>query len=273
MSIYSNLKNIPNIVEEYNDKGFVIVRNFINNIDCLELVTYLNSLKAKVNLPFTNVPWGYGNLLSVGPFKKISENEFVNKFCRAVLKDKYIFNHLMVHNKAPWVGAGIEWHQEIFNIETYAPGYSAEDWKSFSQIYIALEDQDIENGCLKIVPGSHKLGVLPHEDAINDLLSHKRRVPFDVMQKIYKTNGIMNCELKAGDMLLFNHRIVHGSGSNASPRSRKAIVLQVRADIKKKNDEIFNKETNYRKDFVINSLQEKLKSISEKNIYLDMKKN
>ena len=265
-------ENILDIVKKFKHEGYVIVKNFLTKQTCDELINYLSTLKAKVNLPYTNVPWGYGNLLNQGPFSKISEHEFIKNFCQNLFNGNFVFNHLMVHNKAPWVGAGIEWHQEIFNIDTYAPGYTSDDWEKFVQIYIALEDQDVANGCLKLVPGSHKLGVLPHEDAINDLLSHKRRVPYEIMQKIYKTNGIIETNLKAGDTLLFNHRIVHGSGSNASPRSRKAIVLQARKNSLKKDEQVFLKETEYRKNFVISALQEKINSISKKNVYLDMKK-
>ena len=110
-----------------------------------EIIDYLKELKAEVNLPFTNIPWGYGNLLNKGPFIKLTNNPFIAQFCENIFSSKnYIFNHLMVHNKAPWIGAGIEWHQEIFNIKTYAPGFTHDDWKKFAQIYIALEDQDTQ---------------------------------------------------------------------------------------------------------------------------------
>ena len=67
--------------------------------------------------------------------------------------------------------------------------------------------------------------------------------------------------------------IVHGSGSNASPKSRKAIVLQARSNIKEKNNAIFEKETEYRKKFVVKALEDRMDIIKNKNIYLDMKKN
>ena len=269
------MKNkIEKAISEFQIEGYSIIDNFLSLKECNEIIDYLKELKAEVNLPFTNIPWGYGNLLNKGPFIKLTNKPFIAQFCENIFSSKnYIFNHLMVHNKAPWIGAGIEWHQEVFNIDTYAPGYSANSWKNFAQIYISLEEQTVENGCIKLVPRSHELGLLPHEDAVNDLLSHKRRVPFETMQKIYKSNGIKNCELKQGDMLLFNHMIVHGSGSNASPKSRKAIVLQARSNIKEKNTDIFKKETEYRTNFVVKSLQEKIDTIKNKNIYLDMKKN
>ena len=267
-------KSVAKASKEFTIEGYSVVENFLSTKECEKIINYLNSLTAKVNLPFTNIPWGYGNLLNQGPFAGMTTNPFITEFCRNIFSsDDYVFNHLMVHNKAPWVGAGIEWHQEVFNINTYAPGYSANDWKNFAQIYIALEKQTVENGCIKLIPKSHNLGLLEHEDCVNELFSHKRRVPFETMEKLYNLYGLKNCELNAGDMLLFNHMIVHGSGSNASPNSRKAIVLQVRSKIRDKDFNVFDNETKFRTNFIIDSLKEKIESLKNKNIYSDQKKD
>lgn len=260
------------IQEQYQQDGYYLAKSVFNENFIKNLLDHLSTLTPKVTLPFTNVPWGYGNLVDEGPFTQIATDSNVTDFCKNVLGDKYTFNHLFVHNKAPFVGASIEWHQEVFNIDSYAPGYSKDDWKGFLQIYIALEKQDLDNGCLRIFPGSHKEGFLPHEDAINEHFSHKRRVPFDVLQGLEKKYGLHNCELNPGDVLFFNHLLVHGSASNASSRSRKAIVLQGRSDIKEKNDEIFEKESQYRTNFVIDGLTDRINSLSKKNIYLDSNK-
>ena len=134
------------------------------------------------------------------------------------------------------------------------------------QIYIALDPHTLENGCLKVIPNSHKLGLLPHEDIINTFLNHKRRIPYDVMNNIYKTNGIKNIIMKRGDVLFFNHRFIHGSSSNNSPYKRRSIVLQARKPIKR-NQMIFDEESNYRKQFTHKVLQEKLNKVMGKNIY------
>ena len=91
-----------------------------------------------------------------------------------------------------------------------------------------MDDQTIENGCLKIIPYSHKLGELKHVDIIGPNLGHKRRVNLNDMNKAYKKFGLKNVLFKKGDALIFNHLLIHGSTNNISPISRKAIVLQLR---------------------------------------------
>lgn len=254
------------IIKSYNENGYYLAKSVFTDKFCKELINYLNTLKPKVTLPFTNVTWGYGNLLNQGIYKNISDNKLITDFCKNKFKN-YIFNHLFVHNKAPWVGASVEWHQEAFNIDSYAPGYSRDEWDDFAQIYVALEKQDLDNGCLRIFPGSHREGLLPSEDAVNEHLSHKRRVPFETLQYLNSKYGVEKCELEPGDVLFFNHLVVHGSASNHSSRSRKAIVLQVRKNIREKNIEIFNKETKYRIDFVKNALNDRIKKLNKGKIY------
>ncbi len=260
------------ILQKLNTDGLVVIPKLFSKKICKFIVEYLNNKDSKINLPFSKVPWGYGNLINDDNFRKFSDNKLINSICAKFFLNDYEFNHLMVHNKAPWIGAGIEWHQEVFNIKSYAPGYKAKDWKNFLQIYVPLEKQDLENGCLKFIPKSHKFGLLKHEDMVGDNFTHKRRVPFDVMKKIYNKNGIVNCILNPGDVIIFNHLIVHGSATNTGPRSRKAIVLQARSKIKRKNMKIFDRETKFRKNFVQNSLTEIISNISKKNLYSDMKR-
>ena len=105
-------------------------------------------------------------------------------------------------------------------MKTYAPGYTAKDWKKFTQIFIPLDDQDFKNGGLKIIPNSHKEGLLSYEDFINSHLGHKRRVTVTELNKLFNKYGVLNLELKAGDVLVFNHLLVHGSSNNLTNKDR-----------------------------------------------------
>jgi ectoine hydroxylase-related dioxygenase (phytanoyl-CoA dioxygenase family) len=258
-----------NILESYEKNGYYLARSVFDKSFCKKLLNYLDTLESKVTLPFTNIPWGYGNVLNKGLFRKVTNNKLISNFCRDKFGD-FVFNHLFVHNKSPWIGASIEWHQEAFNINSYAPGYSRDEWSDFAQIYVALEKQDLENGCIKLFPGSHKEGHLPSENVVNEHFSHKRRVPFKTLQYLNKKYGVKNCELEPGDVLMFNHLVVHGSASNGSSKSRKAIVAQARKNVREKNMEIFEKETCFRTNFVVDSLEARINKLKAKNIYSDM---
>ena len=260
------------IIQSYEDKGYYLAKSVFTDEFCMYLKKQLSSMASKIDIPYSDVPWGYGNLVDTPPFNDIVKDKFIVDFCMNLFKDKYIFNHLMINNKASWIGSAVEFHQEIFNVDSYAPGYSKDDWKNFMQIYIALDEHTVENGCLVVIPESHKLGVLSHEDIVGDNLGHKRRVTHKAMHSAYETCGKMTVLMKPGDILFFSHKLVHGSGTNVSETDRKSVVLQVRRDIKNKDDDIFEKETLYRRNYTITQLSKKIDDIKSKNMYKDFKK-
>ena len=115
----------------------------------------------------------------------------------------------MIANKSKWIGPDVEFHQEIFNLNTFAPGADPKkDWKKIIQIYIAIDNQKSESGSLCIIPCSHKLGQLRHEDVVNSFLNHKRRVVLKDLNKAYNKYGLLNMSLSSGDLLIFNTRFV-----------------------------------------------------------------
>jgi ectoine hydroxylase-related dioxygenase (phytanoyl-CoA dioxygenase family) len=84
---------------------------------------------------------------------------------------------------------------------------------------ITLDSADRENGCFRLVPGSHKKGFLPGLDdgsALGPLFTNPKS--FDE-----KTQWL--AEVPAGSLVVFSAHTVHGSEPNASDRARRAIVL------------------------------------------------
>lgn len=79
---------------------------------------------------------------------------------------------------------------------------------------IHLDDADLENGCISVIPGSHKQGSLPHVGA--HYLNHKE----------YPLSMGTPCPAQAGDVLFFNYLTIHGSDMNRSSRPRRNVLIQ-----------------------------------------------
>ncbi len=84
-------------------------------------------------------------------------------------------------------------------------------------IWVALDDMTPENGCLQMVPGSHKAGVLDWENA-GDGDNH-RKVKLD-------PKTFLPIRMRAGDAVAFTRLTVHGSGPNHTSQARVAYGLQ-----------------------------------------------
>ena len=109
---------------------------------------------------------------------------------------------------------GQPWHQDEHFIPTRD--------RSLTGVWIALDDADEDNGCLWAIPGSHQRGVLypmrPQSEPGWDLSEVLHGFPDDVATA-------QPIPVKAGDAILFNGYVIHGSFANTSPtRTRRALV-------------------------------------------------
>ena len=107
---------------------------------------------------------------------------------------------------------GQAWHQD----EIYIPTRD----RSLVGAWIAVDDATVENGCLWVLPGSHRNGYLyPQRD-------HGNRDEFDNSPESY---GFDECaeqpvEVKAGTVVFFNGYLLHRSRRNRGSAYRRVLV-------------------------------------------------
>jgi phytanoyl-CoA hydroxylase len=102
-------------------------------------------------------------------------------------------------------------HQDQFYLRA-RPGTCMAAW-------MALDDCDEENGCMRVVPGSGELPVLCTQKA--DVTQSFTEVAVPVPESVPVAPVLM----KAGDILFFNGSLIHGSYPNTSEnRFRRALI-------------------------------------------------
>lgn len=251
---------------KYHKDGYLIKRGFYDQKDIINLSSYVDGLLPNIFVPFSDEALGYGNLLEDTKFDFLYKNSVMDKFFLDTLETSDIaYNHLIVHNKPAWVGLGHEWHQESANISSFAPGCAwKSNWKDFMQVIIPLDSQNLENGCMKLIPKTHTLGLLEHENFVSNHFAHKRRITPDALNHASEKFGIVDCSLMPGDVLFFNHLIAHASTNNNSNKRRRSIVIQVRKDTHRKCEKTLNEELDFRLNFAIDGLKKHV-SLLENN--------
>lgn len=100
------------------------------------------------------------------------------------------------------------WHQD--------DGYTPVTPSPYLTLWLALNDATIENGCISVLPGSHKRGLLPHEKTSLGLACHAADDP---------DQGVP-VPLEAGSLAAFWSLTAHKSGANVSSGVRKAYIIQ-----------------------------------------------
>ena len=88
--------------------------------------------------------------------------------------------------------------------------------------WLALSDSTTESGCVRVIPGSHKKGILPHTDTFGEdnMLSRGQEVSVDLDE-----SQAVDMVLRPGEMSLHHTRTVHGSRPNRSNRTRMGFVM------------------------------------------------
>jgi ectoine hydroxylase-related dioxygenase (phytanoyl-CoA dioxygenase family) len=115
-------------------------------------------------------------------------------------------HHTKMLVKPPEKGAPFPMHQDY--------PYFPHEQHTVLAASVHLDDTNEENGCLRVVPGSHKLGPLEPTGESNDLdtpLEDGAPMP-----------------AAAGDVLFFNYLTIHGSGINTSAGTRRNVLFQYR---------------------------------------------
>ncbi|WP_329003153.1 phytanoyl-CoA dioxygenase family protein [Kribbella sp. NBC_00709] len=116
----------------------------------------------------------------------------------------------MVYFKPPG-SRGQALHQDNFYLKA-DPGTCVAAW-------MALDRVDEANGCLEVVPGSHRWPILCTEKA-------DTTVSFtDVTVPLPSTGSAVPVEMEPGDVLFFHGALVHGSNPNVTTdRFRRALI-------------------------------------------------
>ena len=144
----------------------------------------------------------------------VEDPRLIVPLCGVLDSDRVALWTDKINMKRPREGSGFKWHQD-------SPYWShvCGHCDKLPNVMITLDDADRENGCFRLIPGSHKDGFLSGLDdgtALGPLFTNPNS--FDEDSQWY-------AEVPAGSLVVFSAHTVHGSEPNRSDRDRRAIVL------------------------------------------------
>ena len=109
----------------------------------------------------------------------------------------------------------VSWHQDATYMGLTPPASGATVW-------LALSPSNLETGCMKMVPGTHKDGIRSHVDtfAETNILTRGQDI-----QDVDESN-IVDLVLEPGQMSFHSMTVIHGSEPNLSDERRIGFVIQ-----------------------------------------------
>ena len=119
-------------------------------------------------------------------------------------------HHNCVMTKNPAFSSATSWHQDIRYWSFQEP--------ELISTWLALGQEHEENGCLLLVPGSHRL------DFRRDQFDAALFLREDLEENRAILKGRVAAELDPGDVLFFHCRLLHAAGRNRTGLTKFAVV-------------------------------------------------
>ena len=227
MSISTSPLLSPEQIEFFQENGYLLVKGLFSREEAANYRQAGHALMERIYAAGQgDASWQSGRALTDKPtaLQHCHDVQFYDAaFARLIVDERFTqaasqvmgtpnvqLHHTKMFVKPPEKGSPFPMHQD-------AP-YFPHDNHSMIAAIVHFDDAPPEKGCVCVVPGSHKAGVLEH------IAEGGWHLPYDQ----YPLENSTLCPAQAGDALFFSYLTIHGSGVNQSDEARTTILVQMR---------------------------------------------
>lgn len=216
-------------IEQYREQGYMLVPNLISAEEAAALRQDMHDLADRLSKNQNiDATWGSARAAVAEAAQtrilhchnvqfysalatRLMCDPRLTDYAAAIIGSENVqLHHSKMFIKPPEKGSPFPMHQD-------AP-FFPHDRHSMIAAIVHFDDAPLEKGCLRVVPGSHKLGILEHDG------EGAWHLPFDR----YPIEDAVPIPTKAGDAIFFSYLTIHGSGINVSNEARTTLLIQMR---------------------------------------------
>jgi hypothetical protein len=131
-----------------------------------------------------------------------------------LLEDEVYHYHSKMIMKDARTGGAWAWHQDY--------GYWYENGVLFPDlvsVYVAVDAATEQNGCMKVLKGSHRLGRIEHV-----LSGEQAGADMERVNEAAKRLDLVYCTMDSGDAMFFHANLLHASDRNDSDHPRWGLI-------------------------------------------------
>ena len=204
--------------EFFAENGFVHLSGVFSASECAAIRSELHALAerlgdpdatwASVKTAATRITHCHDVQFEIASVTRLLTDPRFTGPAQSLIGPNVQLHHTKMFIKPPENGSPFPMHQDY--------PYFPHAGNSMTAAIIHFDDAPIEKGCLRVVPGSHKLGPLEPE-------GEDRHLPG------FAIEDAAPLPAKAGDVIFFNYLLIHGSGLNLSSEPRTTLLVQMRA--------------------------------------------
>ncbi|MCZ6471530.1 MAG: phytanoyl-CoA dioxygenase family protein [Gammaproteobacteria bacterium] len=196
---------------QYNDQGYLSGIDIINADEVAEHRSQLENAEQQIGSMHYLAKV---HTILTSPAKLVSHPRILDIVEQLIGPDILVYNATYIIKEAN-AKSYVSWHQDL----TYW-GLDSDEQIS---VWLALSDASESSGCMRMIPGSHRLGRQPHilgEGDDNNVLFQSQRVA-DVDE-----SQAVAAELKPGQASFHHGWLLHASSPNASADRRIGLNIQ-----------------------------------------------
>jgi phytanoyl-CoA hydroxylase len=207
------MKLLENIRRQFDEEGYVVVRNVIDLGLVEEVRRHIDWLREK-NPGLRPEQLGH-LLMQHDPFwvRLVGDERLLDVAEQFLGENIALFaSHYIA--KPPRDGQPVLWHQD--------GSYWPLEPMAVISFWLAADDTTPENGCMRVIPRTHTMDLQKlhkRTDVANVLNSEIDPALVDESQAV-------DVILKAGDISIHHPNIIHGSNANASDKWRRGLTIR-----------------------------------------------
>ena len=201
-------------ITAYNRDGYVKGLRVFSTAEITEQRRYFDDLLAKVIAKGGNSYSISTAHLSYGKVYDLLTHPRIVAYVKDILGDNVVGWGSHYFCKMPHDGKRVSWHQDA-SFWPMTPSKTVTVW-------LAIDDADVENACMRFVPGSHHYGHLTYhlsEETENNVLNQ-------TVDNADQFGDPVDDVLQAGEISLHSDLLLHGSEANDSDRRRCGLTLR-----------------------------------------------
>lgn len=201
---------------EYDEQGFVIVPEVFPIEELRALDEEMDRLAEEKRLKHPegeHTGWIMSLGLASPQTRDFAQDERILSLIEDIVRPGIAIYSAKLATKMPRSAEVCHWHQD----DAYYVQNSLSDTRC--SIWAPLQDAHEDNGCMKVVPGSHKGALQEH--------AHKDwgtcRLSMD--EASLDLSRAIPVPVRAGDMVIFSARLWHSSAHNDTDQIRRAFIV------------------------------------------------
>jgi len=150
-------------------------------------------------------------------FKAWMEEVEIRPILQQILDDQVVItiaHHNSIMTKMPHLSTATSWHQDR--------RYWRFSNDNLVSIWLALDDEDSQNGVLEFIPGSHKIQFSKEQFDEKEYFSES----YAQNQELIRTK--VSTDLRKGDVVIFHSLLLHRANKNATDKPKISFVYTVK---------------------------------------------